>query len=217
MSFIRDVVEDSMGIWNECLRHPFLLELHQGTLPEEKFTRYIVQDSIYLREYARVFGMGILRSETYRDIRMFYGQLGFVTDHESAARVRYLSEHGISEDEADRIPALPACRNYTSFMLGEAAIGGVPEIMMATLPCTLSYFYLFEKLGEQYPQVQDSPFWYVVSEYTGEGYRAVCEKLGHYTEELCRDLPAARKERLREIFRTASAHELVFWDMAYGK
>lgn len=215
MSFIRQTVEASMEIWDACLRHPFLIELHEGRLPEAKFTDYIVQDSIYLREYARVFGIGIQRSESYRDIRMFYDQLGFVTEHESAARVRWLSEHGITEEQVERTPAKPACRDYTRFMLGEAAIGGVPEIMMATLPCTLSYFYLFDKLLEKYPAVRDLPYWYVVSEYTGEGYRAVCDRLGAYTESLCRDLPAARKERLSDIFRTASAHELAFWDMAY--
>ena len=89
MSFIRQTVEASMEIWDACLRHPFLIELHEGRLPEAKFTDYIVQDSIYLREYARVFGIGIQRSESYRDIRMFYDQLGFVTEHESAARVRW--------------------------------------------------------------------------------------------------------------------------------
>lgn len=215
MSFIRQTVEASMDIWDACLRHPFLTQLHEGRLPEGKFTGYIVQDSIYLREYARVFGMGIQRSETYLDIRMFYDQLGFVTEHESAARVRWLAEHGISEEQVEQTPPKPACRDYTRFMLGEASIGGLPEIMMATLPCTLSYYYLFDKLLRQYPGVRSLPYWYVISEYTGEGYREVCDRLGRYTESLCRGLPAARKERLSDIFRTASAHERAFWDMAY--
>lgn len=216
MSFIRETVESSMDLWEQCLRHPFLIELHEGRLPEQKFTNYIVQDTIYLREYARVFGIGIQRSETYRDIRVFYSQLGFVTDHESAARVRWLAEHGISEEEAERTAPLPACRDYTRFMLGEAAIGGLPEIMMATLPCTLSYFYLFDRLLREYPGVREQPYSYVISEYTGDGYREVCETLGRYTEELCGTLPHERQARLRQIFRTASAHELAFWEMAYA-
>lgn len=216
MPFIREAVEGAMDIWEQCLRHPFLLELHEGRLPERKFTNYIVQDSIYLREYARVFGVGIQRSETYRDLRMFYSQLGFVTERESAARVRWLREHGISEEQADRMPALPACRDYTRFMLGEAAVGGLPEIMMATLPCTFSYFYLFDNLLQRYPGVREQPYWYVVSEYTGEGYRQVCETLGAYAEGLCSGLPGVRRDRLQWIFRRASEHELAFWDMAYA-
>lgn len=216
MSFIRETVDGAMDIWEQCLRHPFLTELHEGRLPEQKFTNYIVQDTIYLREYARVFGIGIQRSETYRDIRVFYSQLGFVTNHESAARVRWLAEHGISEEEADRTPPLPACRDYTRFMLGEAAAGGLPEIMMATLPCTLSYYYLFDRLLKEYPGVREQPYWYVISEYTGEGYREVCEALGKYTEGICRDLPSQRLEALRWIFRRASEHELAFWEMAYA-
>lgn len=216
MSFIRETVDASRDLWDACLRHPFLIELHEGRLPEHKFTRYLVQDSIYLREYARVFGIGIQRSETYRDIRMFYSQLSFIAEHESAARIRWLAEHGIAEEQADHTPAAPACRDYTRFMLGEAAAGGLPEIMMATLPCTLSYFYLFDRLLKQYPDVRSLPCWYVIREYTGDGYREACEQLGNYAESLCRDLPTARQERLADIFRTSSAYELAFWDMAYA-
>lgn len=216
MSFLRETVENSMDIWEQCLRHPFLIELHEGRLPESKFTNYVVQDVIYLREYARVFAVGMQKSETYRDIRVFYSQLGFVTARESAARARWLAEHGGSEADAERAAPLPACRAYTRFLLGEAAVGGLPEIMMATLPCTLSYFYIFDRLLREYPGVRQGPYWYVLSEYTGEGYRETCEALGRYTEELCGGLPAERLEQLRWIFRTASAHELAFWEMAYA-
>ena len=216
MSFIRKTVENSMDIWDACLRHPFLAELHTGRLPEEKFTSYIVQDSIYLREYARVFGIGIQKSETYRDIRAFYSQLGFVTDHESASRVRWLAEHGITEEQVERTPAKPACRDYTRFMLGEAASGGIPEIMMAVLPCMLSYYYLFDKLLQKYPEARSLPHWYVIEDYSRESYRTACDHLGTYTESVCHSLSEPHKARLADIFRTSSAHELAFWDMAYA-
>ena len=216
MSFIRETVNRSMDLWNACLEHPFLIELHEGRLPEEKFTNYIVQDSIYLREYARVLGLGLLRSETSRDIRMFYSQLGFVNEKESAARLHWLHSHGSSEEEADRTPPLPACRDYTRFMLGEAASGGIPEIMMAVLPCMLSYYYLFDKLLQKYPEARSLPYWYVIEDYSRESYHTACDHLGTYTESICHSLSEPHKARLADIFRTSSAHELAFWDMAYA-
>ncbi len=49
MSFVKTLVDNSMDIWEAYLKHPFIIELQQGTLDIEKFKHYIVQDSIYLK------------------------------------------------------------------------------------------------------------------------------------------------------------------------
>ena len=54
MSFMEEVINSSMDIWNKYLEHPFIRELALGTLNEEKFKGYIIDDIVYLREYARI-------------------------------------------------------------------------------------------------------------------------------------------------------------------
>ena len=51
MSFVREMIENSMDLWNGYLKHPFVTELASGALPEEKIKRYIIEDSLYLKEY----------------------------------------------------------------------------------------------------------------------------------------------------------------------
>ena len=68
MSFVKEMIDYSMDLWEGYLAHPFLQELKDGTLTEEKIKRYIIQDSLYLREYARVFAVGILKAPTIRDM-----------------------------------------------------------------------------------------------------------------------------------------------------
>lgn len=47
--------------------------------------------------------------------------------------------------------------------------------------------------------------------------RQSCAAWTSYCNEVCSDLDEARRQRLTELFRTASAHELYFWEMAGGK
>lgn len=54
MSFMKTVVENNLPIWNNCMDTPFIQELWTGKLPENKFKEYMIQDSIYLKHYARV-------------------------------------------------------------------------------------------------------------------------------------------------------------------
>ena len=51
MTFMEKVVADSMPLWEAAADTPFLAEMGRGTLDRRQFLDYIVQDSIYLRDY----------------------------------------------------------------------------------------------------------------------------------------------------------------------
>ena len=59
MDFVNLCIKDSMPIWQQCLETPFLRKMAGGTLDEACFRDYIVDDSLYLRQYAKVFAWGI--------------------------------------------------------------------------------------------------------------------------------------------------------------
>lgn len=42
------------SIWQSYEKHPFLSGLFDGTLPIEKFRFYMIQDYLYLLDYAKV-------------------------------------------------------------------------------------------------------------------------------------------------------------------
>ena len=53
MAFMKDILTRNIPIWEECAATPFVQEVQTGKLPLEKFKRYMIQDSIYLKNYAR--------------------------------------------------------------------------------------------------------------------------------------------------------------------
>lgn len=91
MTFTQELIEKNLSVWQQCLDSPFLQQLGAGTLDEACFKGYIVDDSLYLREYAKVFAWGMTKAEDLEAIRTYYSLLSFVNEGEGATRLVYLS------------------------------------------------------------------------------------------------------------------------------
>lgn len=214
MSFVEECIHDSLPIWEACLNSTFLRKLEAGTLDEACFAGYIVDDSLYLREYAKVFAWGMTKAKTMEDIRICYSLLSFVNEGEGATRLYYLDRYGLKDSQIQNLPQRPENKAYTDCMIEAARNGGMAECMMACLPCMISYSWIFRKLMERSPGVKDTPYWLLVRDYAGEAYDAECQKWADYTDRLCSMLTAEEKKRCMDIFRACSVHELRFWEMS---
>lgn len=215
MAFIKQTIDETMDVWEKCYKSRFVQELAKGTLPFEKFKFYIIQDSIYLKHYARVYAMAMYRSTTLKDIKVFYDILNFVSDGESVVRLNYLKKFGITDDDIEFMKATETNKNYTDYMLHIAETEDVPEILMAVLPCMIGYCYVFTEVVKNYKDIKSSLYWEIIEDYANNDYVKNCEFWAHYTDNKCECLPAARKEKLKQIFRQASLHELYFWEMVF--
>ena len=102
MSFVAKCVEDSLPIWQQCLETPFLRQLGAGTLDERCFAGYLVDDSLYLREYAKVFAWGMLKAEDMAAIRVYHSLLSYVNESEDATRLKYLERYGLRDEDIQR-------------------------------------------------------------------------------------------------------------------
>ncbi len=215
MSFMKEVINSSLDIWNSYLKHPFIRELALGILDEEKFKGYIIDDSIYLREYARIFAYSMYKSKRMEDIKFFYNILSFVNEGESSTRIYYLEKFGLTQDEIEEMEPRPENKAYIDFMRNIALNYDIPEILMAVLPCMLSYNYIANHVVKSFPEIKNNFYWRFIKDYITEQYSKGCIEWSKFAEEKCKQLDTTRKNRLIKIFRTSSEHELYFWDMSY--
>ena len=58
-------------IWRAIESHPFLRELHAGTLPMDRFTYFILQDYVYLLDFAQVLCQGAAKSPDLETLELF--------------------------------------------------------------------------------------------------------------------------------------------------
>lgn len=214
MSFMQEVLQKNIPIWDKCAATPFVQELQNGTLPLEKFKDYMIQDSIYLKHYARVYGKAMYHSTVLKDIQIYYSILNFVTDTESAVRLSYLKQFDMTDDDIELIEPLPENQNYIDFMLRIAESGNVCEILMAVLPCMLSYSYIFRKIAAM-PGTVNSRYYDFIQDYSEDEYFESGKLWSDFADKKCNSLTVTEQEKLSCIFEQASLLELDFWKMAY--
>lgn len=129
-TFVQQLVQESLPVWEKCLHSEFLTHLADGTLDEACFKGYIVEDSLYLREYAKVFAWGMTKAKDMQTIRTYYSLLSFVNESEDAARLHYLKHFGLTDEGIQSLPLRPENRAYVDSMIeaaknGEAAAAGM--------------------------------------------------------------------------------------------
>ena len=216
MSFMEGILKQNMPVWDKCIATLFVQDMKDGTLPIEVFKEYMIQDSIYLKNYARVYGKAIYHAETLREIQLYYSILNFVTDTESVVRLNYLRQFGMTDDDIEFIDPLPENQNYIDFLFETAERGNGCEILMAVLPCMLSYSYIFRKLADE-PESRKSRYWDIIHDYADDQYAESCKEWCDFADRKCGSLSEADQKKLGNIFEKAGYMELDFWNMAYKR
>lgn len=214
MKFMDEVIKQSLPVWDECIETAFLVKMVDGSLTRKMFADYMVQDSLYLRDYQRTFAFGIAKSPTIREMKLFYPLLSDLAEGADQMRIQYLSDAGIDDADIDRMPKYRQCHNYTEYLLKIGRGGNIEDIIMAILPCMLGYYYVFEKIVAQHPSLLEGYYGPMVSCYSSERFRVKGEYWKEVTNELCESLDNDRKRELANIFYQGSLHELWFWEMA---
>ena len=74
----------------------------ENTLDKEKFRKYLIQDFLYLKEYAKVYAMGLIKSDKMENIKFFKESIVGILEDESATHIEYLKDFGEKIDELDK-------------------------------------------------------------------------------------------------------------------
>lgn len=206
--------EESLPVWRELARHPFLTELAAGTLPAEKFRFYLEQNLMYLPEYARAIAIGASRSGDDAELRSFAAALDniVVTEvPENEARLAEVVALG-AEDRGGTVAMAPANLAYSSYLLATAFRGGPLEVMTAIMPCAWSYGEIAAGLVDG---AGDHPVYATwLAFFAGDEYAALIERMKAELDALALRAGSG-SARLTEIFRNGARLELGFWEMAY--
>ena len=202
-------------VWERCLAHPFVTGLGDGSLPVEKFRFFMLQDYLYLFDYARVFALGVVKARDPELMRTFAASVESILNGEMKIHRAYMQRLGITEAQVFAVqPALDNL-SYTHYMLSVANAGTPVEIVASILACSWSYAEIGQELAKL-PGALEHPFygeW--VQSYSGEEYADMNQGLIDLMNRLAEDVSDEQLERLKEIFVNCSRYELGFWDMAW--
>lgn len=215
MRFTERLRKAADPVWQGYFTHPFVTGIGDGSLDIERFRFFLLQDYLYLYDYAKVFALGLLKSSSPEEMRFFSQNVDAVLNGEMNTHRAYMKRLGISDGQAKSAGMSLQNRAYTSYMLSAGYSGGVPEVLAAILACSWSYAEIGKRLAAV-PGALEHPFygeW--VCGYAGDEYQAANEALIRRMDAVAEGLSPARLDLLEELFLNCSRFEGQFWDMSW--
>ena len=202
-------------VWEACLRHPFVTGIGDGTLDMEKFRYFMLQDYLYLFDYARVFALGVVKARDPELMRVFAANVDAILGGEMKIHRAYMKRLDITEEQVFSVKPALANLSYTNYMLSVAQTGGPMEIVASILACSWSYAEIGQALAA-IPGAAEHPFygeW--IRGYASEEYAATNQTLIELMDSLAADAGEEQLAYLTDVFVNCSRYELGFWDMAW--
>ncbi|MER5861821.1 thiaminase II [Kitasatospora sp. NPDC002040] len=215
MTFTDELWSAIEPIYAEILAHPFIGGLTDGTLPRDAFRHFVVQDSHYLRDYARALAVCAAKAPDEQDVRAFADDAVGALAAEQGMHADFLGAFGESAEQAAAEPVLPTTRAYTSYLLATVYGGSFAEAVGAVLPC----YWIYARVGEQLvPKGSPDPLYAKwIATYGDEAFQSVVRRVLALTDRLGEELSPAERRRVIEHFTTTSRYEWMFWDAAWRR
>ena len=206
--------------YRAILDHPFLLGLADGTLPRPAFRHFVVQDSHYLRDYARALAVCAAKAPTEADVRAFADDAVGALAAEQEMHADFLKEHSLKDlgldgpgAPVDDAEVLPTTRAYTSYLLATVYGGSFAEGLGAVLPC----YWIYARVGEALLRTSSPDPLYArwIESYGDESFQAVVRRVLELTDRVGAELSAVERRRAVGHFATTARYEWMFWDAAW--
>lgn len=202
-------------IWDAYNLHPFVLGIQKGDLDKEKFRYYIMQDFLYLEEYAKVFAVGVAKAKSLETANLFAKYIA-VMNGELNVHSGYMGKFAVGQEEIEQMSPSLDNLSYTSYMLRVAYEDGEAEILAAILSCAYSYEVIAKRIVENAPEAVNHAFygdW--IRGYASEEYAAGNVILLDTLNALTEHYTECQLAHLEDIFVACSRYEMAFWQMSW--
>lgn len=215
MNTVDKLLTAAAEIWKSYNEHPFVLGIQNGTLDKEKFRYYMIQDYLYLEDYAKTFAVGVAKAKSLKIANLFAKYIP-VMNGELNVHDGYLARLGVTQEEIDSTSRSLDNLSYTSYMLRVAYEEGEAEILAAILSCAYSYEFIAKNIVKNNPaSIYDAFYGDWIRGYISAGYAEeniiLLEELNRLTE----NYTEKQIQHLVDIFVACSRYELTFWEMSW--
>jgi thiaminase/transcriptional activator TenA len=201
-------------IWRSIYAHPFLAELYAGTLAQERFTYFILQDYVYLLDFAQVLCMGGAKSPDMKTLELFARHALGAVEVERSFHAGFGKTVGLSQEQLDETSAGPVTRAYIDHLQAVARGGTLKELVAAVLPCYWIYGDIGRRLFEGRPRRPKIYRQWIELYAAEEFWQPLREQIALADDFGARAAAGERRLMIRH-FLSSTRYEYLFWEQAY--
>lgn len=196
MSFLDQVWNKIAPIYNSIQSHNFSLELLEGRLEEQIFSRYLSQTSSLLIEF--IEAMSIILAKTNHSSQ--------VADLLRTTIYELESEHKLCCNILSRMNyqysqeiALPSCTAYVNFLIARAAAEDIPVAISVILPRFLCFYHLASNTSHFANYISKHCI-AIIEHYRGASFSNFISKAQNLINEIAADQSPIIVQRMEEAF-----------------
>ncbi|KAF2241582.1 hypothetical protein BU26DRAFT_535276 [Trematosphaeria pertusa] len=213
--FIKYLLErgDVQEPWKEYTQHQFVQRMANGTLPDENFKHYLIQDYLFLIHFARANALAAYKSKSLVDIGRSARQV-VILQEEIKLHIDFCKEYGLSPADIENQEEDQACTAYTRYVLDIGQSEDWLALQVALLPCLIGYGIIARRLYDDPKTVREgSKYWKWIENYVAQDYCEAMKNGSELIERHAAKQSVSRVEELAQIFIHATNMERGFWDM----
>ncbi len=199
----QDLLSRHQDLWDRATRHPFLEGVRDGTLPQEAFSRWLVQDYWFVRGLLQAQAQ-ILAGAPRRDQKVLASGLLALAEEldwfEGSAGSRNLSL-----DE----PLQPAASEYVGFLRGLFR-EPYPAQITALWACERAYRDAWSAAAPGAPQYRE-----FVERWTHPAFADYVTRLEASAGYALQEASSCELAAAEQAFQRVAEFESAFWEMAW--
>jgi thiaminase (transcriptional activator TenA) len=217
VSFFERLKTAASAEWRAYTEHPFTDAMADGSLPEAAFRHYLVQDYLFLIEFARAYALAIYKSPSLADMRESAAGVSAILDVEMDLHIKLCAGWGLSPADLEGAPPAAEMLAYTRYVLDAGMRSDLLALKVALAPCVIGYAEIAARLAALPGALAASnPYSVWISEYAGAPYQEVAANARAQLDNLAdRYATPAREAELIAIFAEATRLEAGFWEMGW--
>jgi thiaminase/transcriptional activator TenA len=215
MPFSADAWARNAAAYETIRTMPFNEELAAGTLPQDTFRHYIVQDAHYLTGFGRGLAIAAAKAPHPDRIVQFCDAAKGAIVVERALHGDFMEQFGIDATTFESTPLSRGAHHYISFLLATAYAEPYEVGLAALLPC----FWIYAEVGKDIHSraAADNPYQAWIDTYAGEDFHEAVRQMLEAVDEAAAGATPATVEAMHRAYTASTRLEWIFWDSAYRR
>ncbi len=214
-TFSDDAWRANEETYREILRHSFLTQMQDGTLDQDVFAEYLVQDAHFLGVYGRA-----LQALADKAPRPEWARRLGDDAQSSLAEERHLQElifetYGIEREQIAKTDPSPDALGYANYVLATVHDRPFAEGLAAVLPC----YWIYWEVGKSLVQAgsPDPTYQTWIDSYASDEYGQSVGTVLEIINVVAAASDAATIARMQKHYARGSLYEWLFWDSAFHR
>ena len=210
--------EKNKDNWILYTKHEFLKKLSAGTLKEEKFLNYLIQDYLFLIQFSKAWSLAILKSDNLEEMKIAASTVNDLINFEMELHISLCANYGISKSDLENADEENQNIAYTRYVLELGYSGDFLDLLSSLAPCVLGYGEIGINYKNSNPKISMYQKW--IDTYSSNEYQDLCKNVSNLIDQafmlrLGDDFVSTYKwQKVNKIFNKATLLEVDFWNMA---